>query len=160
MKYYFAFAFMLVQFSALAQYNFMFEKRGEIVRFYQKDTLYSLKVDTIGKHNIVLTFKSKKQYPFFTYEIDKTTNRCISVGMVSKNTEVFQAYVDLLNFSGTIVYKDSAKQEIIYRVQNHNAILYYTLRRPYFNDKNRNKRLVFYLMISSGFPMLNSELKK
>ncbi|NJO92915.1 MAG: hypothetical protein HC831_31080, partial [Chloroflexia bacterium] len=70
--------------TSYTQHNLLGKSQKYIRSFYNLGNEFALKVDTIGQKAILLTYKTEKQYPFYTYEIDLHKDLCISYGVVSK----------------------------------------------------------------------------
>ena len=132
-----------------AQIDFVGCSRLSIIEHFSNNPSYQTKADSLTKGTILLTFKQNdRQYPFYTYEVDTKKDKCTSFGLVSKNREVLEAYLDVLDRAGLVVQKDSAMKTVVYRIGLGNESRYYSINRPYLKDKNRNKRELFYILIS------------
>lgn len=131
----------------VGQDNFIGKSEEFVINYFRTDTVYTLKTDTIDRKTILLTFRPKSQYPFYTYEIDLRTDQCISYGMVSKNTDVLNTYISVLNFLGEKIETDPAN--ITYRVRANTGIFcYYYIKQPYINSKVESKKRIFYVLVS------------
>lgn len=139
-------------FNTHAQIDFIGKSRLAIVEHFSADPLYQIKIDSLSKGTLLITIKyNERQYPFYTYEVDTKKDRCSSFGLVSKNRDVLDAYLDILDKTGLIIQNDPEKKMIVYRVGIGNVCRYYSINRPYWNDKNKNKRELFYILVSNVF---------
>lgn len=138
---------LLICTNVIAQNNFLGKSQKHIEDFYRDKANYYLKIDTLSPENILLTFKSLFQYPYYTYEMDITVDVCISYGLVSKDKDVLGAYFDLLDFYGTIIRKDTVNHNVIFEVKQSNILRYYDIKQPYIEDDNINRRSLFYILV-------------
>jgi hypothetical protein len=133
--------------TTFGQHNFLGKSEQYIRNFFKPDKNYYLKIDTLSQDNILLTFKSLYQYPYYTYEMDLNIDECISYGIVSKNKEVLGTYFDLLNYIGIILKKDTTNNTIVYEINKNGIIRYYDIKQPYLRDENFNRRSLFYILV-------------
>ena len=139
--------FVFCSISATGQHNFIGKTQTCIEDYYQNNANYYLKIDTLTQDNVLLTFKSLFQYPYYTYEIDLGTDNCISYGVVSKNTNVLDAYFDILSFAGNLIRKDTINHNKIYELKQGNILRFYDIKQPYLDDNNVNRRSLFYILV-------------
>ena len=99
----FLFIMCFISHAAFSQHNFLGKSLSFISEYYEQKTEYNFKLDTISENSIMITCKSNRQYPFYTYEIDQTKDRCISYGFVSKNREILDTYIDILDYLGVLL---------------------------------------------------------
>jgi len=133
---------------AFGQRNLIGKSQTYIKSFYNLSKTFELKIDTINKNSVLFTYKSEKQYPYFTYEIDLLNDQCISFGIVSKNHTTLRTYLDLLDYIGELVEVDSTYNNFTYQVKNDNKICYFTIKQPYFNSQFLTRRNLFYILVS------------
>ncbi len=139
--------FVLLSFSVNGQKNLLGKSEEFIKNYFSDDPTFYLKIDSLTPENILLTFKSLYQYPYYTYEIDLMTDICVSYGVVSKNQDVLGTYLSLLNFAGTIVLRDSANYGFRFELKKGNTIRYYDIKQPYREDENVHRKNLFYILV-------------
>ncbi len=145
------FLLILLLFSASqvsAQRNLIGKSQKYIKSFYKLSGEYHGIIDTINQNTILLTYKSDKQYPFYTYEIDLQEDKCISYGIVSKDHNTLMCYLDLLDYIGELVEVDSTYNNFTYQVKNDNRICYFSIKQPYYNSQFLSRRGLFYILIT------------
>jgi hypothetical protein len=129
------------------QNNFLGKSQEYITQFYEKNNNFSMVIDTLTEDNILMTFKSLQQYPYYTYEINTKKNVCVSYGLVSKDENILQTYFELLEFAGKLVKKDKFSHSWIYEIRNGEKVRYYIIKQPYLDDQNSLRRKLFYVLI-------------
>jgi hypothetical protein len=133
---------------AKSQHNFLGESQDFIIKHFNKDPEYSVEIDTINKYTTLVTCKTFEQYPYYTYEIDLYKNVCISYAYVSKDREIFDTYVDILDHLGEIIEKDSSMQNFTYKINGKDKTSYYAIKQPFVNSTYYSRRSIFYIMIT------------
>ncbi len=131
----------------VGQHNFLGKTQEYIVKYFDHDPEYTVVIDTIGK-NILLTCKTSQPYPYYTYELDMKSNRCISFGIVSKNRELLDGYIDMLDYLGKIVQRDSAFTNVTYQIDLPNVRCYFLLKQPFVNSEYISRRNIFYILVT------------
>ncbi len=131
-----------------SQRNLIGKSQKYIESFYKLSNQYHQIIDTININTILLTYKSDKQYPFYTYEIDLKKDKCISYGIVSKDHNILTTYLDLLDYIGELVEVDSTYNNFTYQVKNDNRICYFSIKQPYYNSQFLSRRDLFYILIT------------
>ena len=148
------FAFIITILSAnyvYGQHNLIGKSQTYIQSFYKLSGKYYQKIDTINQNSVLLTYKSEKQYPFYTYEIDLIENKCISFGIVSKDHNTLRTYLDLLDYIGELVEADSTYNNFTYQVKNNERICFFTIKQPYFNSQFLTRRNLFYILVTEKY---------
>jgi hypothetical protein len=130
-----------------------------IKSFYELSNEYSLKIDTLSKRSILLSYRPEKQYPFYTYEINTYEDVCVSYGIVSKDQNVLKSYLDILDFVGEVVEMDSTYNNFTYKVATDQKVCYYSIKQPYFNSQFLTRRSLFYILVTEQ-PLMVSERSK
>ncbi|MBQ3689449.1 MAG: hypothetical protein II937_06225 [Bacteroidales bacterium] len=132
-----------------AQYNMLGENYGHIWGKFNEDPEFTVKVDTVNNSTIVLTCKTSVGYPYYKYEIDIENNECISFGLVSKDRQVFETYIDMLSKIGDLVENDLSKHSFTYKVRTkENEMLFYTFKQPFRCDEALSRRNIFYVLVT------------
>lgn len=131
-----------------SQHNMLGKSQKYISSFYSLSREFNQKIDTIGQNTILLTYKTQKQYPFYTYEIDLMQGNCVSYGIVAKDKTVLDTYFELLNYIGEIVKVDSTYNNFVYKIETSNKISYFTIKQPFINSQFLSRRSVFYILVS------------
>jgi hypothetical protein len=134
--------------ACFTQHNMLGKSQRYIRSFYNLANEYALKVDTIGQKTILLTYKTEKQYPFYTYEVDLFKDQCISYGVVSKDNSTLKSYLDVLNYLGELVEVDSTYNNFVYKVETEQKTSFFTIKQPYFNSQFLTRRSVFYILVT------------
>lgn len=132
-----------------AQHNMLGKSYHSIINTYNKDPEYILKVDTISDETILITTKTSNLYPYYTYEIDRNTKICISYGIVSKDKNTLETYIDVLDHLGELVEVDSSFTNMTYKIDTKNKISYYSIKQPFLNSSYISRRNIFYILITS-----------
>ncbi len=130
------------------QHNMLGKSQKYIRSFYNLANEFTLKVDTIGQKTILLTYKTEKQYPFYTYEVDLLKDLCISYGVVSKDNSTLKSYLDILDYVGELVEVDSTYNNFVYKVETNQKTSFFTIKQPYFNSQFLTRRSVFYILVT------------
>lgn len=145
--------------SAKSQHNMLGKSQKYIQSYYNLSSEFTLKVDTITENALMLTYKSEKQYPFYTYEIDAKEDICTSYGIVSKDPSTLKAYLELLNYIGELIEVDSTYNNFTYRVETSQKTSFFTIKQPYYNSQFVTRRSLFYILISEEPRILNDKKK-
>jgi len=131
-----------------AQHDFLGKSQETITEHFESNRIYKLLIDTLSEKNILLTFKSKFQYPYYTYKIDLEKGYCTSFGLVSKDTEMKNTLIDMLEFVGEVIVRSDLTDVITYRLKKNGKIRYYQIAQPYAKSKNKRQRKLFYVLVS------------
>jgi hypothetical protein len=142
-----------------AQHNMLGKPQKYIRSYYNLSLDFILKIDTISSNSLMLTYKSEKQYPFYTYEIDMDEDICTSYGIVSKDPETLNSYLEVLNYIGELVEVDSTYNNFTYKVETSQKISIFTIKQPYYNSQFLTRRSLFYILVTEEIRN-NSEKKK
>lgn len=134
--------------SGYSQHNMLGKSQKYISSFYSLSRDFSQKIDTIGQNTILLTYKTQKQYPFYTYEIELMQDECVSYGIVAKDKTVLKTYFEMLNYIGEIVKVDSTYNNFVYKIETSNKTSYFTIKQPFINSQFLSRRSVFYILVS------------
>lgn len=127
----------------------MLGKSQKYIRsFYELSLEYALKIDTIGPNSLMLSYKSEKQYPFYTYEIDLEDDICTSYGIVSKDPVTLKSYLEFLNYVGELIEVDSTYNNFTYKIETTDKTSIFTIKQPYFNSQFLTRRSLFYILIT------------
>jgi len=130
-----------------------------IKSFYELSNEYNLKIDTLSKRSVLLSYRPEKQYPFYTYEINTLEDVCVSYGIVSKDQNVLKSYLDILDFVGEVIEMDSTYNNFTYKVATSQKVCYYSIKQPYFNSQFLTRRSLFYILVTEQ-PVMVSERSK
>jgi len=139
---------LLIVNEGVSQHNMLGKSQKYIRSFYDLANDFTLKIDTIGQKTILLTYKTEKQYPFFTYELDLLKDLCVSYGIVSKDNSTLKSYLDLLNYIGELVDVDSTYNNFVYKIETNQKTSYFTIKQPYFNSQFLTRRSLFYILVT------------
>ncbi|MCQ2253834.1 MAG: hypothetical protein MJZ61_10315 [Bacteroidales bacterium] len=116
---------------------------------FNDDPEYYIKVDTINRGTLVITCKGSENYPYYTYEIDIENNECVSFGTVSKDRQVYDAYVDMLTTVGKLVQSDHNSNNNTYEVISHGGEkIYYSIKQPFLSSDMLSRRSIFYVLVT------------
>jgi hypothetical protein len=127
----------------------MLGKSQKYIRsFYDLSSEFVLKIDTISKNSILLSYKPEKQYPFYTYEINIPENECVSYGIVSKDINVLNTYLEMLDYIGELIEMDSTYNNFTYKVSTDQKTSFFTIKQPYYNSQFLTRRSLFYILIT------------
>jgi len=132
----------------MAQHNLLGKSQEFIEGLFKYDPEFYIEKDTLNDDKLLLTCKSSQIYPYHTYEIDLTRDRCISYGYVSKNPDVLKTYFELLGFIGKVVQAENNSANLVYAVNIENRTIYYSIRRPYANSNIITRQNVFYILVT------------
>ncbi len=138
----------LVTYSSHSQYNMLGKSQKYIRSFYKLTSCFSLKIDTISDKSVLLTYKTAEQYPFFTYELDLKTNLCVSYGIVSRDTQILETYLDMLAYIGELMEADSHFKNFRYKIETKDKTSYFTIKQPYVDSPFLTRRNVFYILMT------------
>ena len=152
-------------FPASAQFDMLGKGITRICANIDNDPEYEAKIDTVDVNTILVTCKGVEKYPYYTYEIDVESDECVCVGVVSRNREVFDAYVNMLSSFGKLVEHDSAMvnfKYVIYKKNDDNGALpseklYLSVMQPYRNSSLLSQRNIFSISLSKCGDMSSAE---
>ena len=133
------------------QRNLIGKSETYIQSFYNLSKNFNLSIDTINQTSVLLTYKSEKQYPFYTYEINLLDDKCVSFGIVSKDHSTLRTYIDLLDYIGEMVEVDSTYNNFTYQVKNDGRICFFTIKQPYINSQFLTRRNLFYILVTEKY---------
>ena len=156
----FCYAHLVFGCAVYPQHNMLGKSQKYIRSFFELSSEFSLKVDTLSKRSILLSYKPEKQYPFYTYEINTTEDVCVSYGVVSKDPDVLRTYIDILNYIGEVVEMDSTYNNFTYKVATNKKVCFYSIKQPYFNSQFLTRRSLFYILVTEQTVNNNSEKTK
>ncbi|MCR5455085.1 MAG: hypothetical protein K6F33_08880 [Bacteroidales bacterium] len=148
----------ILVFPACAQFDMLGKNLVQICTKIDNDPEYESVIDTVDSHTILVLCKGADKYPYYSYEIDRVRDECVCVGIVSRNREVFDAYVNVFSALGTIVEQDSAMVNFKYMIlktndfgnSNHNEKLYLSVMQPYINSTLLSQRSIFSISLSKS----------
>ncbi len=146
--------------NSYTQHNMLGKSQKYIRSFYNLANEFTIKVDSIGQKTILLTYKTEKQYPFYTYEVDLLKDLCISYGVVSKDNNTLKSYLDILNYVGELVEVDSTYNNFVYKVETNQKTSFFTIKQPYFNSQFLTRRSVFYILVTEQLGLTVEEPEK
>jgi hypothetical protein len=143
---------------ASAQFDMLGKDIMRICSKIDNDPEYEAKIDTLDVNTILVTCRGAEKYPYYTYEIDVERDECVCVGVVSRNREVFDAYVNMLTSFGKLVERDSAMvnfKYVIYKKAEGNSAshcekLYLSVMQPYRNSSLLSQRNIFSITLSKS----------
>jgi hypothetical protein len=139
----------LVCISAIySQHNLLGKSQKYIRSYYELSNEYILKVDSISKNAVLLSYKSENQYPFYTYEINLSDDVCVSYGIVSKDAIVLKTYLEMLDFIGDVVEMDSTYSNFTYKVTTDQKVCFFSIKQPYYNSQFLTRRSLFYILVT------------
>lgn len=130
-----------------AQTNFLGKSHKTIKDFFKSNPDFIEKIDTLSQENILLTFKSINQYPYYTYIMDIKKDSCISFGLVAKNRDILNVYLDFLDFSGELIKEDTIAHNKLYEIITPERTRYFDIKQPFLNDPNPNRKNLFYILV-------------
>jgi len=139
---------LVCSYAIYSQHNMLGKSQKYIRSFYELSNEYLLKVDTLSKRSILLSYKPQNQYPFYTYEINTMEDICVSYGIVSKDPNVLKTYLDVLEFIGDVVEMDSTYNNFTYKVATDQKVCFFSIKQPYFNSQFLSRRSLFYILIT------------
>ena len=150
---------------ASAQFDMLGKDITRICSNIDNDPEYEAKIDTLDVNTILVTCKGAEKYPYYTYEIDVDSDECVCVGVVSRNREVFDAYVNMLSSFGKLVEHDSAMvnfKYVIYKKAEGNSAspcekLYLSVMQPYRNSSLLSQRNIFSISLSKNDDLSSAE---
>lgn len=149
--------FLLVVNCVFAQHNFLGKSRIDIVGFYTLDRDFTIKTKRVSDTKILITARGHTQYPYYTYELDTQVDECISVGIVSKNSEVLTHYEGMLSFWGEILEVDDATNTEVYIVDTHKGTFRYKVSQPYkYSEEYVSRRNIFYILMTKEVSRLHA----
>lgn len=131
-----------------AQHNFLGKTQGNIQRFYRNKSDFSVRVDTLRNDRILLTARNTTDYPYYSYEIDAIEDKCVSYGFVSKNRDILKTYIEVLDFSGSLISADSSFVNFIYMIDLTDKKIYYSIKQPFANSNIISRRNLFYILVT------------
>ena len=145
------FVFILqVMFTAniYAQHNFLGKDKSYIINYFKIDPEFTVSIDTIRSNKLQIICKTSSMYPYHTYEIDLISDVCISYGFISKNRDVFNTYIENLDYLGKIVKADSSYKNFVYSVELSDRRIYYSIKQPFADSNIKTRRNLFYILIT------------
>lgn len=119
-----------------------------ILDYYNNDPEYLVSIDTISSEKMLINCRSANIYPHHTFEINRLLDRCISYGFVSKNTDVLNTYIEILDHAGTLLSADDAFSEFTYMLDLPDKQIFYTFKRPFLEHSLKSKRNLYYMVIT------------
>ena len=148
-----------------AQFDMLGKDIMRICSKIDNDPEYEAKIDTLDVNTILVTCRGAEKYPYYTYEIDVERDECVCVGVVSRNREVFDAYVNMLTSFGKLVERDSAMvnfKYVIYKKAEGNSAshcekLYLSVMQPYRNSSLLSQRNIFSVSLSKSGDLSSAE---
>ena len=146
-----------------AQFDMLGKDIAHICARIDNDPEYEAKIDTLDSKTILVTCKGAEKYPYFTYEIDSYANECVCVGVISRNREVFDAYLNMLTSFGKLVERDSAMvnfKYVVFKKGEQGAPcekLYLSVMQPYRNSTLLSQRNIFSISLSKSNDSSNFE---
>jgi len=143
-----SYTLLLFTSSVCSQHNMLGKTQKYIRSYYNLSLEYILKIDTISSNSLMLSYKSEKQYPFYTYEINTEDDVCSSFGIVSKDPIMLKSYLDLLNYVGELIEVDSTYNNFTYKLETAEKTSIFTIKQPYFNSQFLTRRSLFYILIT------------
>lgn len=139
---------LLIGYLSYSQHNMLGKSQRYIRSFYKLANGFSLKIDTINQESILLTYKTREQYPFFTYELNLNDDLCVSYGIVSKNTQTLETYLDMLDYLGEVINVDSTYKNFVYKIKTNEKTSYFTIKQPFIDSPFVTRRNVFYILMT------------
>jgi hypothetical protein len=134
---------------AVKSQNIMLGKSPEyITSYYNNDPEYSISIDTINAGKLLINCRSANLYPHHTFEIDRLLDKCISYGFVSKNQDVLNTYIEILEHAGSLVNANESFSEFTYMLDLPNKQIFYTFKRPFLGNALISKRNLYYMVIT------------
>jgi len=134
--------------SVAGQHNMLGKSQKEILSLYNTDPEYIVKVDTLNSQTILITCKTSALYPYYTYEVNRLNNRCVSFGFVSKDKQILDSYIDILEHVGERIESDSTFTNFTYKVSTASKIVYYSVKQPFINSEYISRRNIFYVLVT------------
>lgn len=141
--------------TASAQFDMLGKNFVHICTKIDNDPEYEYKIDTLDSKTILVLCRGSEKYPYYSYEIDIDRDECVCVGVVSRNREVFDAYLNVFSSVGTLVEHDSAMVNFKYLVRKANKAkngegenLYYSVMQPYRNSSLLSQRNIFIISLT------------
>ena len=149
--------------SVSAQFDMLGKDMARICESIDNDPEYEAKIDTLDRNTILITCKGVEKYPYYTYEIDSEIDECVCVGVVSRNREVFDAYINMLTAFGKLVEHDDEMvnfKYVVHRQGEHGAPcekLFLSVMQPYINSSLLSQRNIFSISLSKYDDSANVE---
>jgi hypothetical protein len=140
--------FSFISFNLFGQHNLIGKTQDFILTKYQYDPEYTVKIDTINDNKILITCRTFEIYPYYTYEIDKLTNKCISYGFISRNREIFKSQIEMLDYLGKLIETDSSATNFVYELTLPEKKIYYTVRQPFVKSQIKTRRDLYYILVT------------
>ncbi len=142
--------------TASAQFEMLGKDLARIRSHIDNDPEYEAVIDTLDENTILVKGRGAEKYPYFSYEIDINKDECVCVGFVSRNREVFNAYINILSSLGKLVWSDSTNVDFRYEIirmdgengDNGTEKLYYTIQQPYRNSALLTQRNIFSITVT------------
>ncbi len=120
----------------------------DILVSYNDDPEYVVKIDTIDDENLLIKCHSANTYPIYIFQVNRLLNSCISHVFVSRNKDIFNTYVQILQHAGTLLSANEDFTEFTYMLDLSEKHIYYSIKRPFTNSAILDKRNLFYMTIS------------
>jgi hypothetical protein len=130
------------------QHNLIGQTQDYILKKYQYDPEYTVKIDTINDDKIIITCRTFDIYPYYTYEIDMLTDRCISYGFISRNRDIFKSQIETLDYLGKLVESDSTSTNFVYEINLPDKKVFYTVRQPFAKSQIKTRRDLYYILVT------------
>ncbi len=156
-------AIILAASPASAQFDMLGSDIAHVCARIDNDPEYEARIDTLDSRTIIVTCKGAEKYPYFTYEFDSENDECVCVGVVSRNREVFDAYMNMFTAFGKLVERDSAMvnfKYVVYKKGEQGAPcekLYLSVMQPYRNSNLLTQRNIFSISLSKNNDSSNVE---
>lgn len=150
--------FATMAFPAAAQFDMLGKDLAQICARIDNDPEYEPKIDTLDRNTILVLCRGAEKYPYFSYEIDIRRDECVCVGVMSRNREVFDAYLNVISSIGTLVEQDSARvnfKYLVYKNCDPNSDepaekLFYSFMQPYHNSNLLTQRNIFIIALTKN----------
>lgn len=136
---------------AFSQSNMLGKSLQYIYNKYNIDPEYFVKTDTVNSSTIVVTCRTSVTYPYYTFEIDRNSDECVSYGTVSKDRKVYDTYIELLSLVGKTVDHDPKNENTTFLVRtNTGNNLYFSIKQPFKNSELVSRRNIFYILVTEA----------
>lgn len=119
-----------------------------ITSYYNNDPEYSIKIDTVNSERMLINCRSANLYPHHTFEINLLLDRCVSYGFVSKNQDILNTYIEIMEHAGKLVKANENFSEFTYMLDLPNKQIFYTFKRPFLDNALISKRNLYYMVIT------------
>jgi len=139
---------VLISFSGYTQHNLLGKSQAYITNLFQYDPEYIVNVDTISPTKAVVKCKTTNAYPYYTYELNLLEDKCISYGFVSKNQQILRTHVEVLDFVGKVIERDSSFTNFVYEVESPERKVFYSVKQPFAKSEIRTRRDIYYILVT------------